>query len=39
VIPYCLAPLAQPLAADRHQPPVSLSLLVSAGHQTMIEQR
>jgi hypothetical protein len=32
-------PWAQPFAADRHRPPVFLSLLVSAGHQTVIEQR
>jgi hypothetical protein len=38
VIPYYLAPLAQPLAADRRDPPVFLSLLLSAGHQTLVEQ-
>jgi hypothetical protein len=38
VIPYYLAPPAQPLATDRRQP-VLLSLLLSAGHQTVIEQR
>jgi hypothetical protein len=32
-------PLAQPLAADRRQPPVFLSLLRSAATQTVIEQR
>jgi hypothetical protein len=38
VIPCYLALLAQPFATDRRQP-VFLSLLLSAGHQTVIEQR
>jgi hypothetical protein len=38
VIPYYLAPLAQPLAANRREPPVFLSLLLSAGHQMLVVQ-
>jgi hypothetical protein len=32
------APPAQPLAVDRCDPPVLLSLLLSAGHQKVVDQ-
>jgi hypothetical protein len=39
VIPYNLALWRSRLPTDRRQPPVLLSLLLSARHQTVIEQR